>query len=120
MVVNWTPVLREGLHVDPLNILAKVVIDGTGHDSEIAATVARKNGIRLATETGAVIGERSLDVVSGEEEVVNGTKEIYPGLYVCGMAASAVSGTPRMGPIFGGMLMSGKKVADEIIARLKK
>lgn len=120
VVVNWTPVLREGLHVDPLNILAKVVIDGTGHDSEIAATVARKNGIRLATETGAVIGERSLDVVSGEEEVVNGTKEIYPGLYVCGMAASAVSGTPRMGPIFGGMLMSGKKVADEIIARLKK
>ena len=111
VVVNWTPVLREGLHVDP---------DGTGHDSEIAATVARKNGIRLATETGAVIGERSLDVVAGEEEVVNGTKEIYPGLYVCGMAASAVSGTPRMGPIFGGMLMSVKKVADEIIARLKK
>lgn len=36
------------------------------------------------------------------------------------MAASAVSGTPRMGPIFGGMLMSGKKVADEIIACLKK
>ena len=112
VVVNWTPVLREGLHVDPLNILAKVVIDGTGHDSEIAATVARKNGIRLATETGAVIGERSLDVVSGEEEVVNGTKEIYPGLYVCGMAASAVSGTPRMGPIFGGMLLCSDNMAE--------
>ena len=120
VVVNWTPVLREGMHVDPLNILAKIVVDGTGHDSEIAATVARKNGIRLATETGGVIGERSLDVVAGENEVVNGTKEIYPGLYVCGMAASAVSGTPRMEPIFGGMLMSGKKVADEIIAKLKK
>lgn len=119
VVVNWTPVLREGLHVDPLNILAKVVVDGTGHDSEICRTVARKNGVRLDTETGGVIGERSLDVVSGEAEVVRGTKEVYPGLYVCGMAASAVSGTPRMGPIFGGMLMSGKKVADEIIARLK-
>ena len=120
VVVNWTPVLREGLHVDPLNILARVVVDGTGHDSEIAATVARKNGIRLATETGGVIGERSLDVIAGEDEVVKGTKEIYPGLYVCGMAASAVSGTPRMGPIFGGMLMSGKKVANEIIARLAR
>ena len=119
VVVNWTPVLREGLHVDPLNIMAKCVIDGTGHDSEICKTVARKNGIRLDTETGAVIGERSLDVIAGEEEVVKGTKEIYPGLYVCGMAASAVSGTPRMGPIFGGMLMSGKKVADMIIKRLK-
>ena len=119
VVVNWTPVLREGLHVDPLNIMAKCVIDGTGHDSEICKTVARKNGIRLGTETGAVIGERSLDVIAGEEEVVNGTKEIYPGLYVCGMAASAVSGTPRMGPIFGGMLMSGKKVAEMIIERIK-
>ena len=96
VVVNWTPVLREGLHVDPLNIMAKCVIDGTGHDSEICRTVARKNGIRLSTDTGDVIGERSLD-----------------------MAASAVSGTPRMGPIFGGMLMSGKKVADLIIGKLK-
>ena len=108
------------VHVDPLNILAKCVVDGTGHDSEMCCTVARKNGIKLATETGAVIGERSLDVVAGEEEVVKGTKEIYPGLYVCGMAASAVSGTPRMGPIFGGMLMSGKKVAELIIEKLKK
>lgn len=112
VVVNWTPVLREGLHVDPLNIMAKFVIDGTGHDSEMCKTVARKNGIELATETGKVIGERSLDVIAGEDQVVKGTKEIFPGLYVCGMAASAVSGTPRMGPIFGGMLMSGKKVAD--------
>ena len=39
--------------------------------------------------------------------------------YVCGMAASAVSGTPRMGPIFGGMLLSGKKVADLIIEKFK-
>jgi thiazole biosynthesis enzyme len=120
VVVNWTPVLREGLHVDPLNIMSKFVIDGTGHDSEMCKTVARKNGIELATDTGKVIGERSLDVTAGEDEVVKGTKEIYPGLYVCGMAASAVSGTPRMGPIFGGMLMSGKKVAEMIIARLKK
>lgn len=119
VVVNWTPVLREGLHVDPLNVLAKFVIDGTGHDSEISKVVARKNGIRLDTPTGAVVGERSLDVVEGERAVVEGTKEIYPGLYVCGMASSAVSGTPRMGPIFGGMLMSGKKVADMIMERLK-
>lgn len=52
VVVNWTPVLREGLHVDPLNIMAKCVIDGTGHDSEMCKVVARKNGIRLETTTG--------------------------------------------------------------------
>lgn len=118
VVVNWTPVLREGLHVDPLNILARCVVDGTGHDSEICRTVAAKNGARLSTETGGVVGERSLDVARGEAEVVRGTKEIYPGLYVCGMAASAVSGTPRMGPIFGGMLLSGQKVARLINERL--
>ena len=119
VVVNLTPVLREGLHVDPLNIMAKFVVDGTGHDSEMCQVVARKNGIKLNTATGDVIGERSLDVAEGERQVVEGTKEIYPGLYVCGMASSAVGGTPRMGPIFGGMLLSGKKVAEAIIERLK-
>lgn len=118
IVVNWTPVLRQGLHVDPLNIMAKCVIDGTGHDSEVCRTVARKNGVSLNTATGAVVGERSLDVVEGERQVVEGTKEIYPGLWVCGMASSAVGGTPRMGPIFGGMLMSGRKVANMIIEKL--
>ena len=57
VVVNWTPVLREGLHVDPLNIMSKCVIDGTGHDSEICKVVARKNGIQLDTVTGGVVGE---------------------------------------------------------------
>ena len=119
VVVNWTPVLREGMHVDPLNIMAKYVIDGTGHDSEICRVVAKKNGATLNTSTGGVVGEQSLDVITGEKMVVEGTKEIYPGLYVCGMASSAVYGTPRMGPIFGGMLMSGKKVANLIIDQLK-
>lgn len=120
VVVNWTPVLRQGLHVDPLNIMAEYVIDGTGHDSEVCKVVARKNGVQLDTVTGGVVGEMSLDVVEGERKVIEGTREVYPGLYVCGMASSAVSGTPRMGPIFGGMLLSGKKVADLIIDRLKK
>ena len=96
------------------------VIDGTGHDSEICKVVERKNGIQLDTATGKVVGEKSLDVAEGERMVVEGTREIYPGLYVCGMASSAVAGTPRMGPIFGGMLLSGKKVANLIIDKLKK
>lgn len=120
VVVNWTPVLREGLHVDPLNVISRCVIDGTGHDSEICKVVARKNDARLDTPSGGVIGERSLDVVEGERACVDGTKEVYPGLYVCGMAAAAVSGTPRMGPIFGGMLMSGRKVAGLIAERLSR
>ena len=43
------------------------------------------------------------------------TGEVFPGLYVTGMSVCAVFNLPRMGPIFGGMLKSGKKVAELII-----
>ena len=48
----------------------------------------------------------------GEKELINNTKEVYPGLLAAGMAVNAVFGLPRMGAIFGGMLLSGRKVAD--------
>ena len=67
-----------------------------------------------------VIGERSLNVELGESTTVENTKEIYPGLFVSGMAANGVSGIFRMGPILGGMLMSGKKAAELIWAKLDK
>ena len=112
VVVNWAPVIREGMHVDPLTIMAKAVLEGTGHDCEIARVVARKNDIQLNTPTGG------LNVELGEQTTVENTKEIYPGLFVSGMAANGVSGSFRMGPIFGGMLMSGKKAAELICEKL--
>jgi len=54
----------------------------------------------------------------GEKAVVENTKEVYPGLYVSGMCANAVYGSQRMGPIFGGMFLSGEKVADLILKKL--
>ena len=36
------------------------------------------------------------------------------------MAVNAVFGSNRMGPIFGGMLLSGKKCAEILIARLEE
>jgi thiamine thiazole synthase len=33
------------------------------------------------------------------------------------MSANAAFGGPRMGPIFGGMLLSGRKVAEQILAK---
>src|SRR4030042_1752963 len=111
LVINWAPVHREHLHVDPLVIMAKAVIDGTGHDCEVARTVVRKNKIRPNTETGAVMGERSMSVEEAERTTIENTKEIYPGLFVTGMAANEVSGSYRMGPLFCGLLLSGEKVA---------
>lgn len=114
VVVNWTPVHLNHLHVDPLIIIAKAVLDSTGHDCEIAKTVARKNNVSLNTETGGVVGEKSLHIEEAEKTTIENTKEIFPGLFVSGMAANGVSGSYRMGPIFGGMLLSGKKVASLI------
>jgi len=67
-----------------------------------------------------VIGEKPMWADKGEKVLIDNTKEAFPGLYVTGMAANAVFGGPRMGPIFGGMLLSGKKVSDLIISKLKK
>jgi sulfide-dependent adenosine diphosphate thiazole synthase len=49
---------------------------------------------------------------------VENTRECFPGLYVPGMAANAVYGGYRMGPIFGGMLLSGQKAAVSILEKL--
>ena len=106
--------------MDPLTVLAKTVIDGTGHPSEIIRMATEKAGIVLNTPNGKIQGERPMWVDQGEAQTVENTKEYFPGLYACGMSANNTGGGYRMGPIFGGMLMSGKKVADLVIAALKK
>jgi thiamine thiazole synthase len=119
LVLNWSPVTSLGLHVDPLSIRAAYVIDGTGHPADICHLVTRKMGVRLNNATGEVVGELPLWADEGEPFTVANTNEIFPGLMVVGMAANNAYGGPRMGPIFGGMLLSGKKAAEMIIAKLK-
>ena len=118
LVINWTPVDLAKLHVDPLTVRTKYVIDASGHPSEIAAILQNKMEVKLQTETGKIMGEKSMWADVAEEDVMKNTREIYPGVYVTGMAANAVYGSPRMGPIFGGMLLSGKKVAEILLEKL--
>ena len=116
LVITWSPVEMTNLHVDPLSITAKHIVDATGHDTEVLHFIARKADIKLATASGGIMGERSMWSEKAERLTVENTKRICPGVYVAGMSANAAFGGPRMGPIFGGMLLSGKKVADLIIA----
>ena len=117
LVINWTCVERLGLHVDPLTVIADNVIDGTGHPSEILNLAVKKAKIQLDTPTGDIIGEKPMWVENGEASTVENTRCYFPGLYACGMSANNVSGGYRMGPIFGGMLMSGRKVAKLIVEK---
>jgi len=122
LVLNWSAVDLAKLHVDPLTIRARMVIDATGHASEICHIVVNKLGGKLRTESGGVMGEKSMWAEVAEKGVMENTKEVFPGLIVAGMAANAVCGAPRMGPIFGGMLLSGKRAAEvalEILQQLK-
>ncbi|WP_018126055.1 sulfide-dependent adenosine diphosphate thiazole synthase [Desulfovibrio oxyclinae] len=118
LVINSSPVEIAGLHVDPLVIHCKHVIEATGHDTEVLKTLCRKNDISLNTPSGSIEGEQSMWADVAETNTVNHTREVFPGVWVAGMAANATFGSYRMGPVFGGMLLSGEKVAEDIHQRL--
>ncbi len=118
LVLNWTAVEMAKLHVDPLAIRSRYVVDATGHATEVIAILERKMDARLFTQTGKIMGEKSLWADAAERDTLENTKEAFPGVFVAGMAANATFGSYRMGPIFGGMLISGERVAKLLIERL--
>lgn len=119
IVMLWTAVTASRMEVDPLTICAKAVLDSTGHPCEVVSILTKKNHIELDLPAKGVLHERSMNAAVGEKACVEYTGEVYPGLFVSGMAACGVSGSNRMGPIFGGMLLSGIKAADKISAHLQ-
>ncbi len=119
LVINWTVAKISNLLVDPLSIKAKFAVDASGHDAYIARIVKEKAGIKFKMKK-LVFKESSLWAEKAEKLVEKYTQEICPGLFVCGMAVSSVFGLPRMGPVFGGMLTSGKKCASLILNSFKK
>ena len=113
-VINWTPISalpREITCVDPVAIESKILLDATGHEAEVVRKLEER-GLIKTKGFGAMWVERSEDLV------VEHTGEVHPGLIVCGMAVSTVYGLPRMGPTFGGMLLSGEKAAEIILEKL--
>ena len=116
LVINWSPVEMAGLHIDPLTVRAGQVIDATGHAIEVVRVVEKKVPGDLLTATGKAEGEKSMWAENAETLTLENTRQVYPGLWVAGMAANATFGGPRMGPIFGGMLLSGEKAAAAIAA----
>uniref|UniRef100_I2Q2U9 Thiamine thiazole synthase n=1 Tax=Desulfovibrio sp. U5L TaxID=596152 RepID=I2Q2U9_9BACT len=119
LVVNSSPVEMAGLHVDPIVLGCQCLVEATGHAVEVLKTLVRKNDVKLFTPSGRIEGEQSMWAEVAETNTVKNTREIFPGVYVAGMAANASFGSYRMGPIFGGMLLSGEKVAADIAKKLR-
>ena len=110
-VINWTAVSmlpRQISCVDPVALTARVVVDASGHDACVLRKLEER-GLFKTKGFGAMWIDRSEDLV------VEHTGEAHPGLYVVGMAVSTAFGLPRMGPTFGGMLLSGKRGAELIL-----
>jgi len=117
VVANRT-MIHESLPVDPVTFMGKAVVDATGHEAAVVKSLQRR-GLLRGARGASVTGEGPLDAEAGEKFVVERVTEVYPGLWVTGMSVCAAFAGPRMGPIFGGMLLSGKQVADRIATALK-
>lgn len=117
VVVNNTTAEMAGhavIHVDPIALESKIVIDATGHDAAVVGLLHKRGLVEQVPGNGAMWVSRS------EEEVVKRTGEIYPHCFVVGLAVAAVHGTPRMGPAFGSMLLSGRYGAELVHKKLKQ
>ena len=117
VVANRT-LLCESLPIDPITFSARAVIDATGHEA-VMASCLQKRGL-LKSAGGRLPGEGPMDAPAGERFVVDHVTELYPGLWTTGMSVCASLGGPRMGPIFGGMLLSGERVAVSVERALGK
>jgi ribulose 1,5-bisphosphate synthetase/thiazole synthase len=117
VVVNNTTAEMAGhdiIHIDPIALESKLVVDATGHDAVIVNLLHKRN---LYTE---VPGNGAMWVSRSEQDVMDHTGEVYPNCFVIGLAVAAVHGTPRMGPAFGSMLLSGRYGAELIKKKLKQ
>ena len=116
IVVNRTGISGV-FQVDPLVFAAKATLDATGHEAAVVQHLRRRRILPEHPPSGPPM-EGPMDAVSGEAFVVDKAGEVYPGIWVSGMSVCATFGGPRMGPIFGGMLLSGQRVAKLISVAL--
>ena len=86
----------------------------------LSKVIERKVGAHLFTQTGGVVGEKSLwaEVAEHRDPGEHAARSI-PACWVGGHVGQCQFGNHRMGPVFGGMLLSGEKVADLIIKDMK-
>ncbi|KAK4491951.1 hypothetical protein RD792_002735 [Penstemon davidsonii] len=112
VVTNWALVAQNHDSqscMDPNVMEAKVVVSSCGHDGPFGATGVKR--LRSIGMIESVPGMKALDMNAAEDAIVRLTREIVPGMIVTGMEVAEIDGSPRMGPTFGAMMISGQKAA---------
>eukprot|EP00955_Chlamydomonas_euryale_P071800 361200-Chlamydomonas_euryale.AAC.12 len=121
VVTNWTLVsLHHGTQscMDPNVVESSVIVSCCGHDGPMGAhSVKRLASMGMLPE---IPGMSALDMNQAEDAIVANTREIVPGLVLAGMELSEADGSPRMGPTFGAMFVSGQKAAHVAADALRK
>ena len=64
-------------------------------------------------------GMGALDMNTAEDDIVNHTREVVPGMVLAGMEVAELDGSPRMGPTFAAMFLSGVKAAHIALESIK-
>lgn len=112
VVTNWALVAQNHNTqscMDPNVMEAKVVVSSCGHDGPFGATGVKR--LRSIGMIDSVPGMKCLDMNAAEDAIVKHTREVVPGMIVTGMEVAEIDGSPRMGPTFGAMMISGQKAA---------
>lgn len=94
------------------------MVSSCGHDGPMGAA-----GVKRLAKLGMVSNVKAmgaLDMNAAEDTVVDRTREIVPGMVICGMEVAELDGCPRMGPTFGAMFMSGRKAAHVALNSLRR
>lgn len=123
VVTNWSLVAQaHGTQscMDPNVMEAGVVVSACGHDGPFGATSVKRLARLGMVPGGEVPGMGALDMEAAEGRIVCGTREVVPGMVLCGMELAEVDGSPRMGPTFGAMIVSGRRAAHVALAVLEK
>lgn len=116
VVINWIPRLSLNDKVTAgisATLKSHVVVDATGTGACVC---------RILMERGVIKPNRyeQVDIHASEKLLLEKTGSIYPGLTVAGMAVAAIYGIPQGGLTLCGMLLSGRRVADEAIMSLSE
>lgn len=112
VVTNWALVsMNHNTQscMDPNVMEAKVVVSSCGHDGPFGATGVKR--LKSVGMIDSVPGMKCLDMNTAEDAIVKFTREVVPGMIVTGMEVAEIDGSPRMGPTFGAMMVSGQKAA---------